>query len=58
MKRIIATILAGSICLSLCACGGNRTVDTEGTVYQQETAAKTENSGAVKKEDEAKKKRN
>lgn len=55
MKRIIATILAGSICLSLCACGGNRTVDTEGTVYQQETAAKTENSGAVKKEDEAKK---
>lgn len=49
MKKIILMMLVGSMCLSLCACGGNQQANTEGTVSQQETK-KENNDDATKKE--------
>lgn len=52
MKKIILMMLLGSICLSLCSCGGKKQVNTDGTVgtvSQQETK-KENNDDATKKE--------
>ena len=50
MRKIILMMLVGSLCLSLCACGGKQTANTEGTVSQQETTNKKENDETTKEE--------
>ena len=52
MKKIILMMLVGSLCLSLCACGDNQSVNTEETVSQQETLNKKESDETTKKEKE------